>query len=94
MLNTVKTCLECLGMSLNQLILTRRKFTEEDNQKTHYEEEEICIDGNLPPGPPPRLGVLNGRSDFIKYMATAWNTWEECPTAILYVKTKSKSIRV
>ena len=94
MLNIIKTCLECLGMSLNKLILTGRKFSKEDIQKTHYEEEEICIDGNLPPGLPPRLDVLNGRSDFTKYMATAWNTWEECPTAILYVKIKSKSISV
>ena len=78
MLNIIKTCLECLGMSLNKLILT----------------EGICIDGNLPPGLPPRLDVLNGRFDFTKYMATAWNTWEECPTAILSVKTKSKTISV
>ena len=78
MLNIIKSCLEYLGMSLNKLILT----------------EGICTDGNLPPGLPPRLDVLNGRSDFTKYMATAWNTWEECPTAILSVKTKSKTISV
>lgn len=40
------------------------------HQKTHYEEEEICID-EICLRVTTRLDVLNGRSDFTKYMATA-----------------------